>query len=221
MKRFLALITMLFPWRLRRWLLVTLLGYKIHPTAKIGFSWIYPDRLEMGPGSGIRHLTVCKGLHLLRLGVGSNVGNLNWITGFPIANKSFFRDEQGRQPELVIGDHGGITNRHLVDCTNSVHIGRFTTFGGFRSQILTHSIDLYRSCQSSKPVTIGDFCFVGTGCILLGGGTLPDYSVLAAGSVLNKSYSESHQVYAGNPAKPVKALADDLPYFHRTDGLVR
>jgi hypothetical protein len=220
MKRLLALVLLLFPWRIRRRLLIALLRYKIHPTATIGLSWICPDRLEMGPGARIGSLTVCKGLALLSMGEQSRLGNLNWITGFPIASTKFFGDEHDRRPELVICEHASVTNRHLIDCTNSVRIGRFTTFAGFRSQILTHSIDLYRCRQSSKPVSIGDYCFVGTGCVVLGGSRLPDYSVLGAGSVLNKSFGETHQLYAGVPARAVKALTHDMGYFHRNVGFV-
>ena len=220
MKKILALILLLFPWPARRRLLNALLGYRIHPTARIGWSWICPDRLEMAPGARIGSLTVCKGLSLLKMGEQSRLGNLNWITGFPEGNKAFFGDEGERRAELVIGEHAAVTHRHLIDCTNSVRIGRFTTFAGYRSQVLTHSIDLQRCRQASKPIVIGEYCFVGTNCVLLGGGALPDYSVLGASSVLNKAYSETHQLYAGNPARAVKELPQEMRYFQRSAGFV-
>lgn len=220
MKKLLSLLLLLLPWPIRRRLLNALLGYEIHPTARIGWSWIYPDRLEMGAGAHIGSLTLCKGISLLKLGEKSRLGNLNWITGFPADCTTFFKDELDRRPELVIADQASITHRHLIDCTNSVRIGRFATFAGFRSQILTHSIDLQLCRQTSKPVTVGEYCFVGTGCILLGGSSLPDRSVLAAGSVLNKSYSETCQLYAGSPARAMKPLPEESPYFHRPTGYV-
>jgi acetyltransferase-like isoleucine patch superfamily enzyme len=153
------------------------------------------------------------------MGEGSRLGNLNWITGFPVGNKDFFAGEE-RRAELVIGEHAAVTHRHLIDCTNSVRIGRFTTFAGYRSQVLTHSIDLQRCRQASRPIAIGDYCFVGTNCVLLGGSALPDYSVLGASSVLNKAYSDPHQLYAGNPARPVKPLSREMEYFTRSTGFV-
>jgi hypothetical protein len=221
MRKLLSLAVLLFPWSIRRRLLVALMGYEIHPTARIGWSWIYPERLQMAAGSRIGHLTVCKGLSLLQMGEQSRLGNLNWITGFPVENKAFFAGETERRAELCIGEHAAVTHRHLIDCTNAVRIGRFTTFAGYRSQVLTHSIDLARCCQASKPITIGEYCFVGTNCVLLGGSVLPDYSVLGASSVLNKAYTETHQLYAGNPARPVKALAQETGYFQRSAGVVR
>lgn len=219
-RRILALVLVVFPWPVRRWLLVKLLGYEIHPTATIGWSWICPDHLEMGARARIGNLTVCKGLSLLKMGEQSRLGNLNWISGFPVGNNAFFGDEPDRRAELVIGEHAAITHRHLLDCTNSLRIGRFTIFAGVRSQALTHSIDLQRCRQASRPITIGEYCFVGTGCVLLGGSCLPDYSVLGASSLLNKAYTEPHCLYAGNPARLVKTLPQGMLYFHRTTGFV-
>ncbi len=119
-----------------------------------------------------------------------------------------------------MGEHSAITNQHLIDCTSEVSIGAFATFGGFRSQILTHSIDITASRESSAPVSIGSYAFVGTDCVLLGGSSLPDYSVLGAKSLLNKKYSDTFWLYAGIPARPVKQLATDLRYFTRATGYV-
>ena len=221
MRKILALVSALFPWPLRRWLLVRLLGYEIHPTARIGWSWICPERLAMAAGARIGSLTVCKGVSLLQMDEESYLGNLNWVSGFPVADTTHFGEEHGRRAELVIGEHASVTHRHIIDCTNAVRIGRFSTFAGYRSQVLTHSIDLQRSRQASKPVTIGEYCFVGTGSVLLGGSELPDYSVLGALSVLNKAHTETHWLYAGNPARPVKSLAQEMLYFNRTTGFVR
>jgi acetyltransferase-like isoleucine patch superfamily enzyme len=221
MRKLLALAVLLFPWGVRRRLMVALMGYEIHPTARIGWSWIYPERLEMAAGSRIGSLTVCKGLSLLKMGEQSRLGNLNWISGFPVGNKAFFGDEEERRAELVIGEHAAVTHRHLIDCTNSVRIGRFSTFAGYRSQVLTHSIDLERCRQASKPIAIGEYCFVGTNSVLLGGSVLPDYSVLGASSVLNKAHSETHHLYAGNPARAVKALSQEMRYFQRSAGIVK
>jgi len=221
MRKLVALALMLFPWSLRRRLLERLLGYEIHPTARIGWSWICPDRLEMAAGARIGSLTVCKGIALLRMGERSRLGNLNWISGFPVGNQAFFSEETERRAELVIEEHAAVTHRHLIDCTNAVRIGRFSTFAGNRSQVLTHSIDLYHCRQASKPVSIGEYCFVGTNSVLLAGSTLPDYSVLGAGSVLNKCHTEPYSLYGGNPARVVKTLPKEMLYFQRSTGYVR
>jgi acetyltransferase-like isoleucine patch superfamily enzyme len=220
MKELFAVILLILPWRLRRIVLITIFGYKIDSTAHIGLSIICPDRLEMDAGTRIGSMTVCKGISLLKMGEKSSIGNLNWITGFPAGDRTFFTADVGRQPQLILGAQAAVTTRHFIDCTNSVRIGRFTTFAGTRSQMLTHSIDLYECRQSSKPITIGEYCFVGTGCVLLGGSSLPDYSVLGANSLLNKQYADPYFLYAGNPARPVKPLPKEMAYFTRSTGFV-
>ena len=76
------------------------------------------------------------------------------------------------------------------------------------------------SRQRCSPVGIGDYTFVGTGSIILPGSALPAYSILGAGSVLNRQFLEEHWLYAGNPAAPVKRLCPEAAYFRRTTGYV-
>ncbi|MDX1953707.1 MAG: acyltransferase [Verrucomicrobiota bacterium] len=220
MKKLLALLTLFLPWGLRRFILQRYYGYQIHPTAKIGLAWIFPEQLIMKEFSSIGHLTVCKSLSLLSMGAHSHLGRGNWVTGYPKAGREFFTAEPDRVPELIIGDHSAITNRHIIDCTNSIRIGRFTTMAGFRSQILTHSIDLLQSRQASAPVKIGDYCFLGTDCVVLGGSVLPDYCVLGAKSLLRNSFEQPRYLYAGVPARPVKPMDSSIKYFERTTGFV-
>ena len=220
MKRLLLLLSTLLPWTLRRRVLVRWGGFDIHPSARIGLSWVQPGRLVMGPRSRIGHLTVCKNLGGVFLGEDSSVGNLCWITGFPPGPSRHFAHQPERRPELHLGAHAAITHRHLIDCTATVSIGPFTTFAGFASQILTHSIDVATCRQSSAPVTVGAYCFVGTNCVLLGGAALPDRSVLGAKSLLNKAFTEGLTLYGGVPAKAIQPLPPDTAYFNRKEGFV-
>lgn len=217
MKRLFALLCAPLPWVLKRPLLQALLGYRLHPTASIGFSFVAPVRLEMGPGSRIGSGTVVKGLSELTLGESAFVGNFNWITGFPAGPSRHFAQVADRHPALRVGDHAAVTHRHIIDCTHTVTIGAFTTFAGFRSQILTHSIDLAANRQHCAPVTIGERCFVGTGCILLPGASLPARSVLAAGAVLSRPVTEPGLV-GGVPAKWIQPVSG--AYFDRERGFV-
>jgi acetyltransferase-like isoleucine patch superfamily enzyme len=210
------------PWRLRRLALQVMCGFAIHKTAHISrLALVLPARLEMGPGSYIGPFTVCKGLELLRLGERGRIGPFNWITAFPLGTRSrHFELDPGRRPQLIVERHAAITNRHIIDCTDEVTIGAFSTFAGFRSQILTHSIDLKESRQRCKPVQIGHHCFVGTGCVLLSGSALPDCSILGAHSLLASRQETPGYLYAGNPAKPIKPIDPEEKYFSRDTGYV-
>lgn len=214
------LASLLLPWSLRRRLLEKRFGYSLHPTSRIGLAWIFPQRLVMEAHTSIGDLSVCKNIALLHLHEHATIGRGNWITGFPLGRSRHFAHETDRRPELIVGAHSAITHRHLIDCTNSVTIGGFTTFAGFRSQILTHTIDLAANRQSSAPVRIGDRCFVGTDSVLLGGSVLPDFCVLGAKSLLNKAQTQTHTLYGGVPARPLQELPRDLAYFERKEGFV-
>jgi acetyltransferase-like isoleucine patch superfamily enzyme len=220
MKTLLGFLSLLLPWDLRRSFLEKQFGYSIHPSSRIGFAWIFPRRLVMEEGSRIGHLTVCKNIDLLHLGAHAIVGQLNWITGFPSGPSRHFAHQPDRQPELIVERHAGISSRHLIDCTARVRIGAFATIGGFRSQLLTHSIDFTAGRQTAEPIEIGEYSFTGTNSVVLGGSVLPHHSVLGAQSLLNKKWEEPYRLYAGVPAKPVKELSTDLEYFRRTEGFV-
>jgi acetyltransferase-like isoleucine patch superfamily enzyme len=210
----------LLPWSIRRWVLQKFWRYQIHPSSKIGSAWVFPKHLILEANSYIGNLTVCKGLDLIHLKESSIIGNGNWITGYPSGSSEFYADNRDRKPQLIIDEHSAITNRHLIDCTDSVTIGKFSTFAGFNSQILSHSINLELCKQISGPVKIGDYCFIGSNCLVLANSSLPDYSVLGAKSLLNKNYAEPYHLYAGVPARQIKPLPQDYLYFSRSTGVV-
>lgn len=216
-----AILFMFLPLGLKLFCYRKIFGYQLDKTSRIGLSFVVSRNLVMLRNSKIGHLNVIKGLTEVSLGERASIGSLNWISGFPENIKTtHFADQVGRAPKLLVGDHAAITNRHLIDCTDTVSIGRFSTFAGFRSQILTHSISIAEARQRSGPVEIGDYTFVGTSSIILPNSCLPSFSVLGAGSVLNKKYTEQYQLYAGNPARPVKQLDSNAVYFNRKSGYV-
>lgn len=215
------LLVLFLPWGIRRRLLNWRYGWSISSSARIGKSIILAQKLIMGPHSRIHHVVFCKAIDLLELGEDSGIAPLTYIAGFSTRDKRFFKYVDYRRCELVLGAHAGITSRHFVDCNGGVYIGDFTTVAGIRTQILTHSIDIYKNRQDAKPIFIGKCCFLGTGCILLPGSKLPDYSVLGAGSVLTKAYEEVGMLYAGSPAKAIRAIdIEKTPYFHRQKHVV-
>jgi acetyltransferase-like isoleucine patch superfamily enzyme len=221
MKKILSFIVVILPWRLKRILLIKIWKYEIHSSARIGLSYIYPSFLKMGINSRISHFTVAIHLDSIEIGDQSKIGRSNWITGFPSkTNSRHFKHQSDRQSALVIGNHSAITKKHHIDCTNIIKIGNFVTIAGYNSQFLTHSIDVYENRQDSKPIFIGDYCFVSTGVMVLGGSTLPSFSVLAAGAILNKVFVEEWKIYAGVPAVSIKHISDDAKYFSRERGFV-
>jgi acetyltransferase-like isoleucine patch superfamily enzyme len=215
------LVSLVPLWRLKRFLLCRLYGFKIHPSAYIGFSYIFPKYLVMAKESRIGHGNVCKGLSSLKMGRLSSIGQLNWITGFPVNTGSrHFATQQDRDPKLVIAKHAAITSRHLIDCTSSVFIDEFAIVAGYGSQLLTHSIDPWQSMQTSSPVLIGKRSFIGTRAIILPGCNVAPRIIVGAGSIVASSLRDSLCLYAGSPARFIKHLPSDLKFFTRDKGYV-
>lgn len=196
-----------------------LLGYRISPQANIGRAFIRVGMLEMADGAHIGSLSIIRNVDKVTLGKGAIIGTFNWIYGFPTGASEHFQ-EKGRASELIMEEGSSLTSRHIVDCTNRVTIGAFTTVAGFYSQILTHGIDVRSNRQTSRPVTIGRYCLIGSRSTILKGAILPEGTVLSAGSMFRGSPRESHHIYSGAPAVPVRALNADEPYFTRIEGPV-
>jgi acetyltransferase-like isoleucine patch superfamily enzyme len=174
--------------------------------------------MRMGKNSNIGSLNIIK-LDNLTIDDFGFIGNLNWITGMSLDNSVFFQREAAtRNPSLHVGEHAAITNRHMIDCIDRVSIGKYTTVGGWNTQILTHAIDLNLSRQSCAPVTIGDYCFIGTACIILKGTSIGDRCVLGAGSVASGDMLDADTLYSGVPAEARRKI--EGKYFSRPIGFV-
>ncbi|MCC9599941.1 acyltransferase [Stieleria sp. JC731] len=212
---------LVLPWAIRRPILEKLFGYRIAPTARIRLSWVYPKTLVMDEHSRIGPFVVAINLDRVEIGSHSSIGRRNWITGFPTGTSSqHFADQADRRSELIIGRHSAITKNHHLDCTSSIVIGDFVTIAGYQSQLLTHSVDIHVCRQASHPIQIGNYCFIGTKTVILGGASLPDYSVLGACSLLNKPFDKTFTLYAGVPARAVKDLPQESKYFSRDVGFI-
>ena len=204
----------------RRFLYSRLLGYEIAPGAAIGICFIRVHRLRLETGARIGHFTFLRNADEVRLGENARIGTFNWIYGMPGRSDRHFTEEADRQSVFVMERESSLTSRHIVDCPNKVTIGAFTTVAGFRSQILTHGIDLDPVRHSSVPVTIGPYCMIGTGAILLKGASLPEGTVIGAGSTVRGTLDEPHCLYSGVPAVKIKQLDPAAAYFTRTAGPV-
>lgn len=220
LRRSLGFLTLLLPWTARRWVLEHAFGYRIHPTSRIGFSWVFPrDSLEMEAHAFIGHLTVCRGPDRVHIGPHARIGNANWITGYPRgASRDVF--VHSRAPQLILEQHAAITNRHYIDCTDAIVLEQFSLVAGVRSVMLTHSVDLKAGQQACAPIYIGAYCHVGTNCILLPGTSLPPYSALGANSLLNRSLTTSYRLYAGSPARDCGEFEQDAGWFLRETGVL-
>lgn len=221
MRSFIKCLIIFFPWAIKRRMLSLVFGYDLHPASRIGFSWIYPSFLIMEEGAKIGHFNTAIHLDEIIMKMNSSIGRTNWITGFSSKKTSrHFEHQTNRNSVLTLNEGAAITKHHHLDCTSPITIGKFTTIAGYYSQLLTHSIDIIESRQDSYPITIGDYCFISTNVVILGGAKLPDYSILGAKSLLNKKQYQSYALYGGQPAIFIKNIDINAKYFTRKEPFV-
>ena len=214
MRLAMAVLMIVLPSSLKRLVGRRLLGWDIHPTARIGRSLIVVRHLSMGPGAIIGSFNVIKQLEELRLGEGASIATRNHIIGFALGSE-IFQKSPNRNPSLVMGKHSQITVGHELDCCDLIEIGDYSSIAGFRSSILTHNLDLVRDRFLASPVRIGERSAVMSVCTILSGTGVPARSIISAGSVITTRLTQELTVYRGNPAEAVRTLPDTLGFFNR------
>jgi acetyltransferase-like isoleucine patch superfamily enzyme len=113
---------------------------------------------------------------------------------------------------LEIDDFSGISNSAII-CHQHIKIGKHVKIGGsvkiydtdFHSLNYSERIHKETDIGNTKPVHIGDFCFIGAHSIILKGVHIGDKSIVGAGSVVTKSIPEG-EIWAGNPARFIKNI---------------
>lgn len=113
---------------------------------------------------------------------------------------------------ITIGNNVGMSSPVLWAC-KSITIGNHVKIGANSILIDTDSHHLnyivrreqWTDWGVSKPIVIGDDVMIGVNCIILKGVTIGSRSIVAAGSVVTKSFP-SDCIIGGNPAKLIRKL---------------
>jgi acetyltransferase-like isoleucine patch superfamily enzyme len=218
LKKILMVAITPFPSKVKTFILRHLLGFDVSRDAYIGLSLVMCENLLLEEGVIIGHLSVVKGNMTLHMKARSTIGQFNWITGGN-PNPSYFKGCD-RRPGLVLGEETSITSRHILDCTDGITIGRFTTLAGYRSVILAHGIDYRASKQDCKPINIGDYCLIGSNVTILMGVQVANRTIIGAGSLVAESIEKDLGVWGGVPARRIKELSGEEGYFRRNKGHV-
>lgn len=98
-----------------------------------------------------------------------------------------------------------------------IYIGDYTQIAA-NVGIISANHDLYDNRKHLPTVVkIGKYCWIGMGAIILPGVELGDYTIVAAGSVVTKSFPDGYCVIGGNPAKLIKSLEKEKCVFHKSE----
>jgi maltose O-acetyltransferase len=92
--------------------------------------------------------------------------------------------------------------------TMKITIGNYVFFGpGVHIYTATHPLDAVerRTIEFSKPVVIGNDCWIGGNSVICPGVTIGNCCVIGAGSVVTKNIPDN-SLAVGNPAKVIREL---------------
>ncbi len=113
----------------------------------------------------------------------------------------------GAQNILVgVGTNPGFNPGCYIQGSGKLYFGDYTTIAQ-NTGILSGGHDIYdHRILNSKITRIGSYCWIGMNSMILPGVELGDFTVVAAGSVVTKSFPDGCCIIAGNPAKIIKTL---------------
>ena len=114
-----------------------------------------------------------------------------------------------RRRGVKIGTNSHIYSNILTGESFLIEIGNNVTIS---SDVIfvTHDNSIIK-IDSAKPnlfgkIVVGNNCFIGQRSMLLYGITLADSIIVAAGSVVTKSFDESNIIIGGNPARKISSF---------------
>ena len=94
-----------------------------------------------------------------------------------------------------------MTGDTKIICKKNIKIGNncMISLGGYIMDTDFH--DIYKSgniINYDKPISIGDHCWIGMNCTILKGSSLPNNSIIAAGSTVTKKLEKENCIYFNN-----------------------
>ncbi|KJS71090.1 MAG: hypothetical protein JL56_15700 [Desulfotomaculum sp. BICA1-6] len=131
-----------------------------------------------------------------------------------------------RKCGVKIGKNATICCNMLSSEPYLINIGDNVTISN-DVQIITHDNSIIKITKGEKTdifgeVVIGNNCFIGARSIIMYGVTLTNNIIVAAGSVVTKSFYEPYTIIGGNPAKKIGSwdafFAKNQYYAHNVKG---
>lgn len=199
-----ALIIFVLPSRLAFGLVRIFFGnryYSFGRKSRIGFSLVFASEIRLADHSVIQSGNIVV-VESVLMGANARIQRLNQIKGrFSLHmareavinkyNKITSARNNVRLSELSLGENAIIGVSHLIDMTDSVHIGEHSILAGSGSQLWTHGF--YHSKQGPERwrvdggIYIGSNVYVGSGSIICSGVSICNAVTVGAGAVISKS----------------------------------
>jgi acetyltransferase-like isoleucine patch superfamily enzyme len=113
-----------------------------------------------------------------------------------------------------IDAYPGIMKGCYIQGKGGIVIGDYTQIAP-NVVIVSANHDVHDSRKHiANKVTIGKYCWLGAGCKIMPGVNLGDFTIVAAGAVVTKSFIDGYCIVGGIPAKKIKNLEKEKCVFY-------
>ena len=119
--------------------------------------------------------------------------------------------------KIGIGTAPGLSPGCYIQGLGKIYIGDYTIIApnvGIVSA--NHELTDYR-LHKNGVVDIGHYCWIGMNAVIMPNVVLGDYTIVAAGSIVTKSFESGYCVIAGNPARVIKNLDRESCEHYQND----
>lgn len=109
-----------------------------------------------------------------------------------------------------INVYPGDSPGNYIEASNGIVIGDYTNLGpnvGLLSA--NHNLIDNTKHDDAPPIKIGRFCWIGMNAVILPGVELGDFTIVGAGAVVSKSFTDGFCVLGGTPAQIINYLDKD------------
>lgn len=113
----------------------------------------------------------------------------------------------------------GLSKGCYIQGKGGVYIGDYTQIAP-QVVIVSANHDFYDNREHIlSEVVIGKYCWLGAGAKIMPGVTLGDWTIVAAGAVVTKSFPDGYCVLGGVPAQKIKELDPAMckPYYNKQE----
>lgn len=128
---------------------------------------------------------------------------------------------------LTIGEHSYLGRNTSLIVTNNVYFGKYVRFT-YDSQLISTNFHYMADMNthkvkrmSNKGIVINDYCWIGNTSTIMNGSVLPQKTIVASHSLVNKDYTNSgeYPLIGGIPAKLISSGRSRV-YNEKTESII-
>jgi acetyltransferase-like isoleucine patch superfamily enzyme len=202
-KLLVALCLPLIPWMvIKKFFYKSFLGYEIGKNVKIGFSFIYCEKVYIEDDVYIGHFNVIynnqsfimnKNSVIKKFNTFRNLKKITLEQGSVIVKNNIFMTTQNSTKfgNFYLGPNSVITLSHYFDLVDDIYIGGNTVIAGKDSQFWTHGFDILRN-RIQGSIIIENNCYIGSRVLVNLGIKVISNTQVGMGTVISKSILEPY-----------------------------